>query len=191
MNLHPHNLAKALLQALKDPETKDDIKQSIIYSHLKCQSYFMSQTIDLRDFCLILGNVLSPKQGKIYSLLTEQCRKVRESIDDCIIQCGFSGGKYQYSNGISVFFPWSFSDYTKFHYDYNSLKINYKKNFAWNNLLFEFLGKETLREPRKLLNPTTVRNTDLPGSTGVVEKDQWVYFTPVNPSVSFTFDDPI
>ena len=70
------------------------------------------------------------------------------------------------------------------------MKINYKKNFAWNNLLFEFLGKETLREPRKLLNPTTVRNTDLPGSTGVVEKDQWVYFTPVNPSVSFTFDDP-
>ena len=41
----------------------------------------------------------------------DACEKVLSELEGAVIQSGFSGGGYQYSNGISVFFPWSLEGY--------------------------------------------------------------------------------
>ena len=43
--------------------------------------------------------------------IIEACSDMLEKLRECILLSGFSGGKYQFSNGISLFFPWSKSAY--------------------------------------------------------------------------------
>ena len=44
-----------------------------------------------------------------------------EKLQAAVILSGFSGGGYQYSNGVSVFFPWSREGYEVSKKNYESL----------------------------------------------------------------------
>jgi hypothetical protein len=111
------DLAEILLECFKDQTSRiyRQMERVILQVHWKCQSYMYDQNVDLGDFCELLdrecGRVAEELGvGDDVDLLAQvhtACRRVLEGIPKAVILSGFSGGGYQYSNGISVFFPWS------------------------------------------------------------------------------------
>jgi hypothetical protein len=61
---------------------------------------------------------------------------------------GFSGGSYQYSNGVSVFFPWSREGYEVSRKNYESLWYSDdlgRDEAPWNKFLKKYLNEVSLR----------------------------------------------
>ena len=73
------------------------------------------QNVDLGDFCelldrecgLIVEELGGGEDTQILKRVQKECRGVLKELQKAVILGGFSGGGYQYSNGVSVFFPWS------------------------------------------------------------------------------------
>jgi hypothetical protein len=124
---------KELSTALKQALAQESTKGLILLAHWDAQSYWRETYTDLYDFCFCLVNRIEkgqpwPKASEpalkkmlnaccgIIDVL-EQRRDVpsrangspRASRDDnkLIIRSAFAGPSYQYSHGLSVFFPWS------------------------------------------------------------------------------------
>ena len=102
------NLTKALKKGLKNPRGLE----LITLAHLKAQSYFQESYTDLYDFCLCLEREC--KQGDtVQEEMTVACKAVRQKLEEAndpdglIVRSDFFGPLYQYSHGLSVFFPWS------------------------------------------------------------------------------------
>lgn len=99
-------------EALIHNRTKDLIARS----RMTCQSYMHEQSVDVRDFCqrLMFGcreirhELKMLKQAEQqFNKLQEQCRKIIEAADKFVLQSGFSGDEYQFSKGLSLYFPWT------------------------------------------------------------------------------------
>lgn len=156
-----NNLGKNLLERLKlNDDNSIRLKRAILMSHWECQSYMTEHNVDLKDFCQLLSDNVSAikdeKKGK--STVSDDCRKVIQAVDDCILLCGFSGGSFQYSNGISVFFPWTEVAYNQSKGDYEKLRVLQEKNNPamngeiplanWNEFLQYFICTAAIRQPR-------------------------------------------
>ncbi len=119
-------LSKALVEGLSDPSCIDHI----LLSHWKAQSFYQEMYTDLYDFCFCLSNrcneitksgqTLTAKLQTINNacsevmdnLVKENPKKDRRQGDrplkEQIIVCAeYAGPSYQYSRGLSVYFPWS------------------------------------------------------------------------------------
>jgi hypothetical protein len=147
-----------LLGLIKDTELYEPLRGALIQSHWDCQSYMFEQNVDLTDFCERLLNATrdlnsdekvrlkGEKSVNYVARLRESCEGVKSSINDAVIQCGFSGGAYQYSNGIAAFFPWTFDTYLFSKESYVSLGFANNGGAHWNAFLLYFLRDVTLRE---------------------------------------------
>ena len=102
------NLTRALKEGLKDSRGQE----LIMLAHLKSQSYFEETYTDLYDFCLCLEEKCleyEPLQADI----KRACEAVREKLKETnkpgglVIFSDFFGPLYQYSHGLSVYFPWA------------------------------------------------------------------------------------
>jgi hypothetical protein len=144
-------LSKALLDCFKDPESRiyRQMERVILYVHWKCQSYMYDQNVDLGDFCelldkecgLVAKEIGEGKDTKVLNAVQEACRYVQEQLRNAVILSGFSGGGYQYSNGVSVFFPWSREAYEVSRKNYESLwfaKEAKTKRLSWNGFLKKY-----------------------------------------------------
>ena len=72
-----------------------------------------------------------------------------EELRNAVILSGFSGGGYQYSNGVSVFFPWSREGYEVSRKNYESLlftKEAKQKRLSWTGFLKKYLYEVSLRK---------------------------------------------
>jgi len=122
------------------------------------------QNIDLKDFCQLLRKNIQALYAddsflEDTKVIMEHCKKVVETVDSCILLAGFSGGNYQYSNGISLFFPWTKNSYKTVLRSYlrlQALKNNEKSmpqnavNMGkWIEFLQEFTGSISLRDSRR------------------------------------------
>ena len=116
-------LSKALIDGLDHPLITD----LILLSHLKSQSYWRETYTDLFDFCLCLqkrcDHELNSQGENVAASLKEisdacghvmlqlksdpDTDQIRDDDDGFIVRAKFAGPAYQYSNGLSVFFPWS------------------------------------------------------------------------------------
>ena len=157
-------LSMLLLDAFADPESRiyRQMERIILQVHWKCQSYMYDQNVDLGDFCELLdkecGSVAEELgEGDDLWILTEiqnECRKVLSGLKDAVILSGFSGGAYQYSNGMSVFFPWSREGYEVSRKNYESLWFAREagdRRLAWAGFLKKYLYEVALRQ----FEPTT------------------------------------
>jgi hypothetical protein len=151
-------LATALIECFYDPESRiyRQMERVILQVHWKCQSYMYDQNVDLGDFCELLDRecgLVAEELGEgddLVLLLDVQdaCRKVLEELREAVILSGFSGGGYQYSNGMSVFFPWSREAYQVSRENYQQLwfaKETGSKKFYWNGFLKKYLNEVALR----------------------------------------------
>jgi hypothetical protein len=144
------------------------MERLILQVHYKCQSYMFDQNIDLGDFCELLKKeckllakdfqeVLSEDDLKFLLNLQKICANVLAKLKKFVIISGYSGGTYQYSNGVSLFFPWSYETYEAVRENYEELYF-YRamspefKNISWSSFLDLYLGKVARRgseDPRK------------------------------------------
>ena len=124
-------LSTALLMCFEDKKSRiyRQMERVILKVHWQCQSYMYDQNVDLGDFCELLDReceLVAKELGEgedidILRLIQEQCRVVQDQLKNAVILSGFSGGGYQYSNGVSVFFPWSREAYEVSRKNYESL----------------------------------------------------------------------
>ncbi len=157
-------LADVLIACFDDPESRvyRQMERIILHVHWKCQSYMYDQNVDLGDFCELLerecGLVAEELGGDDLEIVFEvqdKCKRILSELQKAVILSGFSGGAYQYSNGMSVFFPWSREGYEVSRENYESLwfvkDVGRDKRFTWPGFLRKYLNEVALRR----FEPTT------------------------------------
>ncbi|HKE55821.1 MAG TPA: clostripain-related cysteine peptidase [Pyrinomonadaceae bacterium] len=152
-------LSGALLACFKDEECRvyRQMERVILQVHWKCQSYMFDQNVDLGDFCELLDRecgLVADELGAaddvdLLKAVQKACRHVLKQLQRAVILSGFSGGSYQYSNGVSVFFPWSREGYEVSRKNYESMwfaKEVSRKQLSWKDFLKKYLYEVSLRK---------------------------------------------
>jgi hypothetical protein len=151
-------LSESLLECFEHRESRihRQMERALVHVHWKCQSYMFDQNVDLGDFCDLLERECGLMAGELGGddaiLLTrvqERCREVLVELGRTVILSGFCGGAYQYSNGASVFFPWSRAGYEVSRRNYESLWSSWDeggRDFAWARFLNKYLNEVALRK---------------------------------------------
>ena len=152
-------LSKALIAGLADPLAN----KFILLSHWKSQSYWQEAYTDLYDFCFCLSKrceKYEESEGKMSDPLQAihtacgnvmyQLEKGVEGNDDkFIVRAEFAGPAYQYSHGLSVFFPWSQpSQDSNIMTQYEEHKFSTALKPSWVGFLEQYF-KETMRDSRR------------------------------------------
>ncbi|HYY56011.1 MAG TPA: clostripain-related cysteine peptidase [Pyrinomonadaceae bacterium] len=118
-------LAAALREGLANPLLRD----FIVLAHWESQSHWQENYTDLRDFCFCLSRKCREFAGTPGKDAESEPWPTRTTLEDIIANCDnviaqleeetpgkdeklivksdFAGPGYQYSHGLSVFFPWS------------------------------------------------------------------------------------
>jgi Clostripain family len=131
------------------------VQERILLAHWDAQSYWQESYIDLYDFCLCLiqrcedakGN--SEEADRKLLVIQNACCQVKKMLEpgdgNLIIRSDIAGSAYQYSHGLSVFFPWSEPTNRKFWpKDYASYQFKATKWFKFLDQYF----MQTMRDPR-------------------------------------------
>jgi hypothetical protein len=103
-----------LKKGLNDPNTNEP-KRLIQLAHLESQSYFAENYTDLYDFCSLLSENC---KSSALDGIKEACEMVMQSLKPkldtelndfkgIVVHSRHFGSQYQYSHGLSVYFPWS------------------------------------------------------------------------------------
>ena len=110
---------------------------ALVLAHWKAQSYNGELYVDLADFC----NCLKPYAPRY---IAEACQRLVDFITDedklTIISCSW-GRHYQYSYGVSIYFPWDSL------VPYYGASIRFPARSKWLQFLKEYVAA-TRREPR-------------------------------------------
>ena len=153
-------LAEAMIDAFdmeSGPEATYSLKgkpfqDAILLAHWGAQSYNGEQCVDLYDFCDLLEtrlltdscNLLEKSLGdKPLKSVVDACEQIKSEIKALVIDTQVSGSAFQFSNGISIYFPWARFDKAK---GYNE-SLDFVKKSAWNKFLDVYL-KATQRPGR-------------------------------------------
>lgn len=158
-------LAKNLLRCFGDKKNiiYHQMKRILLQVHYNSQTYMYEQSVDLGDFCSLLLEELASLENetgkKLNSVLRdvfESAKNVLSEISKCVILSGFSGGAFQFSNGISLFFPWSLAAYSVSLKDYKSLKFvnDTKAGKLWNEFLYKYLTEVSRRKSLEISDVT-------------------------------------
>lgn len=151
-------MSEALIACFDDKRKRiyRQMERVVLLVHWKCQSYMYDQNVDLGDFCELLDRecgLVAEELGDgddtaVLRTLQDKCRKVLAELRNAVILSGFSGGGYQHSNGVSVFFPWSREGYEVSKKNYESLffaKDAANRQLYWTGFLKKYLYEVALR----------------------------------------------
>jgi hypothetical protein len=132
------NLARALIDEFPksaDSQAFNKFRDAIVLAHWEAQSYNGELFVDLFDFCHCLHKRYDGQEVRA------TCDHVMEIIKEHIVlESCYAGPVYQYSYGVSIYFPWA-----QIAVDYENL------DFPWDSGWREFLKiytTETRRNPR-------------------------------------------
>ena len=163
LNESMESLSKALVNALTEDKNNpnDEIdaasKFVILYAHWRAQSFYKEMYTDLYDFCQCVldrcmrirkaGGDMTPKLeaielacGKVMEKLEKPDSKKLGGAEQAlpnkpiILQAEFAGPGYQYSNGLSIYFPWTEpSEDSQILQQYKEYKFNqpFKTSSGW------------------------------------------------------------
>jgi hypothetical protein len=148
------------------------MERAVLKVHWKCQSYMYDQNVDLGDFCELLlqecdcieQELGSGDHDQLLNDLKWNCKDVLQALQEVVIQSGFSGGRYQYSNGVSIFFPWSLEAYETAEADYNTLWVTTEASgfsqtsslLPWGEFLKTYLRDVSRRKSESYTNDATL-----------------------------------
>jgi hypothetical protein len=143
-------LATVLGKALADPLAQE----RILLAHWDAQSFWKEHYTDLYDFCFCLKNrcgVPAEKETKkTFRAMMDACDDVTRALscgdDELVVRSKFTGPTYQYSRGLSVFFPWSAPTNTDF-WPATYEEYEFNKATGWGEFL-EAYFEQTMRKPR-------------------------------------------
>lgn len=116
LELPVENLVKALKQAMAPPAGWNPEKdwralELIKLAHLEAQSYFQETYTDLYDFCLCLRRRCD-EELRVQKDMKDACDAVIDVLKETapkpvIVLSDHFGPLFQYSHGLSIFFPWA------------------------------------------------------------------------------------
>ncbi len=140
------NLSLALTDGLRDPVTQNCIQ----LAHLKSQSYWGENYTDLCDLCECLLEQCKKTSGPQVAIRSA-CRRINRVLqsgpNQLVRYSDYYGPSYQYSNGLSIYFPWVRPEpEVERHYEGYSFTRDYKKGSWWDFLNQYF--DQTQRELR-------------------------------------------
>ena len=77
-------------------------RDQLVLAHWEAQSYNGELFVDLYDFCNCLERRAASREVR------EACSRVKDFVEsEFVVKSCFCGAKYQYSYGLSIYFPWS------------------------------------------------------------------------------------
>lgn len=96
---------------------------------------------------------------KVFHDISERAQTVVNAVRHCVLRSGYCGDEFQFSNGISIYFPWTLLAYTHTFPRYAELLFNSGNEptdqvryeglgLEWNRFLYNYLTQATLRESR-------------------------------------------
>jgi len=103
------SLVAPLRQQLKiDPE----VRNRLTSAHWNAQTFKSDQFVDLEDLCALIAGIRK-KDGRAYDLgfddtVKKAAEAVRTQLEEVVLQAGCSGFAYQWSHGLSIYFPWAY-----------------------------------------------------------------------------------
>jgi hypothetical protein len=137
-------------KAVQEKENRDEYQESrkvlhsVIAAHWLAQSYATEEYVDLWDFCDQLS-ISAPQ-------FSEDCQDIQKALEQIVIANSFSGGEFQHSHGMSLYFPWNANDAELWRYSYRRVFDRYKKRptkqivrtpfnaaTGWGEFLHEFI----------------------------------------------------
>lgn len=160
LNRRVNRLATAMEKELKrewkdtagnrTPPKKRAFENSLLLAHWETQSYNGEQFVDLYDFCDCLENRVNEPE------IARRCRELKEFIESefVLISC-YCGPAYQYSHGVSMYFPWAQVAPSYWNLDFN----RESKDNGWASFLHTYT-RLTRRWPRGLPSDGTVVDAD-------------------------------
>ncbi len=182
------NLSVVLQEALNDSAATDLIR----LAHLESQSYFGENYTDLFDFCSCLSARCKEQSG-IQDEMRKACERVTKALNGemptkttdqqskferqrqgssngsggLVVHSDFYGPAYQFSHGISIYFPWK-SPESRVIENYRSYKITREHGSkSWWIFLQEYF-----RVTRRRRNPNSTREP-IDSSAEVMNLIQW------------------
>jgi len=148
----------------------------ILLAHWQSQSYYEENYTDIFDFCFCLQQrcvgiqpLLPEKISQKLTSLSDACEKVMRmfdiSRDSLIVRSDFAGPTYQYSHGLSIFFPWSAPVANDMWTNqYNEYALMKDSTQSWKKFLdayFEASLRKTQEEERSIAHmPVKPSNPD-------------------------------
>lgn len=144
---------------------KERIKNLVHHSHYYSQTFMYEQAVDVADFTtavyaqcelfereleLLCGTepktnvavLLKRKLAEIKGL----CKRVSEAVDKYIFAQGICGAEFQFSNGVSIFFPWTALSFFMVYDTYKNLYFSKDKSewlkFIGNYVEMTFRSKD-------------------------------------------------
>jgi hypothetical protein len=141
-------LSKALTSALSDAVARS----CILLAHWDAQSYWQESYADLYDFCYRLDKRCADtgvKTNEALQAIQIGCADVKRVLeqgdDQLVVRSGTAGPAYQYSHGLSVFFPWSRPAPDSFWPD--EYRDYIFSETGWQEFLVQYFI-QTMRQPR-------------------------------------------
>ena len=158
-------------------------RELMLLAHWDAQSFWQENYTDLYDFCsrllrrceLVQGALSEP--SAVLGDIGDACRAVTAALekgsagddDRLVMRSEFVGAEYQYSHGLSIFFPWAKP--ADLFFDRKYIKYRFAVDTGWRNFLDEYFVK-TRRATRKAEDEAARRDpakAPRPRSLGVDE----------------------
>jgi len=148
-------------QAANFSVVRERILDLIHSTHYNSQTFMQEQAVDIRDFSEALESRCEQMKSEIttltggqfsaaamllwdvFSTIQHHCVKISAAADEYVVANCFSGPEYQFSKGVSVFFPWSYLAFNLIFNQYNELQFN--RHGAWWKTFIERYTKHTVR----------------------------------------------
>lgn len=143
-------LSRLLIASIDDP----DVWRPAVLAHWEAQSYKDEEYVDLGDFCDRLRIHIGDPE------VQAACSAILEALDQVVVVSCVSGSTFQYSTGLSVYFPWchdavkcpspSEPDGASSLESYQ--KLEFSRQTGWGEFLDAYLVA-TRREPPRRRTP--------------------------------------
>lgn len=115
-------------------------QDALLLAHWEAQSYNGEQFVDLFDFCECLQARLDG------GTIAEQCQAVKDFLrTEFVLASCYSGAIYQYSYGVSLYFPWSYVALSYWNLDF----VKAAQGSGWGSFLKTYTLL-TRRAPRSM-----------------------------------------
>lgn len=148
-----NRLADSLIAGLNDGNPAP--KQLILLAHWDAQSFYQEDYVDLYDFCYCLMKRCEERQQDSHEVqvlqeIHQACQNMRAVLEKdpekLIALSAFSGAAFQYSHGLSIYFPWTRPvGGTMWDKEYAEYRLNTKTR--WREFLNIYFEK-TMRKTR-------------------------------------------
>jgi hypothetical protein len=155
------NLVTALTDSLKAASNDDPlIRDLLVLAHWESQSFYEERYADLYDFCFCLKRKCeqaspSDDMSQYITGIVDACEAVMETLkrgsetydDGVIVRSESCGPAYQYSHGLSVYFPWAEPvDNQMWKREYR--KFKFSNATRWHRFLKLYFA-QTMRETQE------------------------------------------